>query len=74
MMSDNINNIKNKIEYIIDNDNSEVGDAFRGLKCFISYVLTSEEEDGFLFYIKDVVEESYQILKEEIEEYESNKM
>lgn len=65
-MSNLIKSSEEKIEYIIDNEFSEISDGFSGLKLFIEYCLSDSYKESLYKAIQDDLNYYYSDTKEQV--------
>lgn len=56
-----------KIDYIIHNEGSELGEAYEALKIYLDTCLPEEDQRRVLYFLDKHVNEDYEVVKEDIE-------
>lgn len=57
--------VSEKIDWLIENEGCELADGYSGLDSYLKYCCSGEVENQILELIKPLVDEQYEIVKEE---------
>jgi len=59
---------REKIEWIIENEETEIGEGYHGLHSFLVYCTTSKESDRLLAILKETIDIDYEEIKQVVED------